>query len=230
MENIDTILLGMTQLSNAMERKGDRRFIFLRCYGMMSTNMAAAIREGRFADAQWVTTLMTHFAEYYFDALEQYNRLPDEAPPVWRQVHDAARERNMHVLQNLLLGVNAHINYDLPLALYDCLHHDWHTFDEAQRNLRKADHEAVNKIIGATIDAVQDTVVERESPLMAVVDSLLGRIDEWLLSQLIAGWRHDVWSVAQRLIEAPDEARRAVLKREQEGRVMERAATLISAF
>jgi hypothetical protein len=48
MQNVDNILLAMTELSSAWERKGDRRFIFLRCYGMMSTNMAAAIRDDRF--------------------------------------------------------------------------------------------------------------------------------------------------------------------------------------
>lgn len=230
MQNVDNILLAMRELSNAWERKGDRRFIFLRCYSMMSANMAAAIREGRFADPPWVTTLMLDFARYYFEALEQYNRLPAEAPPVWRQVHDTAQQSGIHALQNLLLGVNAHINYDLPLALYDCLRQDWPLLDEQQRRLRQNDHEAVNQIIGDTIDAVQDTVLEPLSPAMAVVDRLMGRMDEWLLSQLITGWRHDVWNVTQRLLEAPDEVRREVLKREQESRVMERAGSLISAF
>lgn len=230
MQNVDNILLAMTELSNAWERRGDRRFIFLRCYSMMSTNMASAIRDDRFADPSWVTKLMLHFAEYYFVALEQYNRLPEEAPAVWRLVHDTAQQSGVHTLQNLLLGVNAHINYDLPLALYDCLHQDWPLLDEPQRKLRQNDHETVNQIIGDTIDSVQDTVLEPLSPVMAVVDRVMGRMDEWLLSQLITGWRHDVWQVAQRLLEAPDGERRQSIMQEQERRVMERAESLISAY
>ncbi|MCC6413159.1 MAG: hypothetical protein IT270_15965 [Saprospiraceae bacterium] len=230
MQNVDNILLAMTELSNAWERKGDRRFIFLRCYGLMSTNMANAIRDDRFADPPWVKTLMLGFAHYYFEALEKYNRLPEQAPAAWRQVFDASQKPGVHVLQNLLLGVNAHINYDLPLALYDCLHHDWPLFDETKRKIRKDDHEAVNQIICDTIDMVQDTVVEPLSPAMSVVDRLMGRMDEWLLSQLITGWRHDVWHVTQTLLEAPDEAGRETIRQDQERRVLERAESLIAAY
>lgn len=95
-------------------------------------------------------------------------------------------------MQNLLLGVNAHINYDLPLSLYDCLHQDWPLLDEPQRKLRQNDHETVNQIIGDTIDAVQDTVVEPLSPAMAVVDRLMGRMaafttHHWLAARCVDG-------------------------------------------
>lgn len=227
MQQTDQVVQQMVTRAQNWETAGDKRYIFLRCYSMMSANMAVAIQEGRFAHSSWVATLMLRFADYYFDALEHYDQNPVQAPAVWRQVHDVARLPDMHVLQNLLLGVNAHINYDLPLALYDCLHGEWAGLDETTKRSRQNDHETVNQIIGDTIDAVQDTVVEPLSPTMALVDRLMGRMDEWLLSQLITAWRHDVWNVALQLLSASDESRRQTIRQEQELRVMERAERLL---
>ncbi|NUQ22589.1 MAG: hypothetical protein HUU34_01455 [Saprospiraceae bacterium] len=226
MQQTDQVFQEMVNRAQSWEKVGDRRYIFLRCYSMMSANMPVAIQEGRFAHPSWVATLMLRFADYYFDALAQYDQNPAHAPAVWRQAHDAAKAQGTHVMQNLLLGVNAHINYDLPLALYDCLRSDWAGLDETQKRLRQNDHETVNQIIGDTIDAVQDTVVEPLSPAMALVDRLMGRMDEWLLSQLITAWRHDVWNVALQLLAASDESQRHQIKKEQESRVLERGERL----
>lgn len=220
----------MVERANTWEKTGDRRFIFLRCYSMMSANMLTAIEEGRFANPAWVTGLMLRFADYYFDALKLYDKDPGQSSAVWQQVHNAAKLPETHVMQNLLLGVNAHINYDLPLALYDCLHLEWAKLDERQQRLRQSDHETVNQIIGDTIDAVQDTVVEPLSPAMALVDQLMGRMDEWLLSQLITAWRHEVWNVAQRLLAASDESQHQIIRQEQEKRVLERGERLLDAY
>lgn len=140
-----------------------------------------------------MSQLLVRFSEYYFEALHHYDQVSAETPEVWKQVHDCTCRHQLHVLQNLLIGVNAHINYDLPLALYDCLQKDWHAAYNVARLRRKENHEIVNLIIGETIDAVQDEVIASASPMMAVLDKLMGRMDEWLLSRLITGWRSNVW-------------------------------------
>jgi hypothetical protein len=227
MQHLDLLLQKMIQQADTWEESADRRYIFLRCYSMMSTNMVAAIREGQFEDPVWVSTLMQRFAEYYFVALDAYEHRAEHTSSVWKQAHEAAQHQELHVLQNLLLGVNAHINYDLPLSLYDCLCQEWTTLDDAQRRSRQNDHETVNAIISSTIDAVQDTVVEPASPIMAVVDQVLGRMDEWLLSQLITSWRQEVWNVAIRMLEATDAASLESIRQEQEQRVLEKGAELL---
>lgn len=227
MQHLDLLLQKMIQQADTWEKFGDRRFVFLRCYSMMSTNMIAAIRAGEFEDCEWVATLIKHFADYYFKALTAYERNPAESPAAWRQAHQAAQHQKLHVLQYLLLGVNAHINYDLPLALYDCLSQEWASLDETQRQSRQKDHETVNVIISKTTDEVQDTVIEPLAPLMAVVDQVLGRMDEWLLSQLITSWRHEVWNVAIRMLEATEEESLEDIRQEQERRVLEKGAGLL---
>ena len=230
MQTIDQVLHRMIQRADAWEKTGDQRCIFLRCYSMMSSNMATAITEGHFHDPKWISTLMLRFAEYYFEALDNYERHSAKTSPAWQQVHDATTQSQLHVLQCLLLGVNAHINYDLPLSLYDCLHEEWPTLDPHQQQLRQEDHEKVNQVIASTIDAVQDTVIEPHAPVMAIVDRVMGRMDEWLLSQLISSWRNEVWSVATSLLDTADPSERELIRQQQEQRVLERGESLKGAL
>lgn len=73
---------------------------------------------------------------------------------------------------------------------------------------------------------MQDTVIEPRAPFMAVVDRLMGRMDEWLLSQLIAGWRADVWRVALDLLAAGSPGQRETIRQAQEKKVLERGREL----
>ena len=79
--------------------------------------------------------------------------------------------------RGLMLGINAHINHDLALALVDVLD-DWDTLDGEHRLLRQEDRELVNTIIDETTDEVQREVVAQWSPLASALDLLLGPLDE----------------------------------------------------
>ncbi|MDX2070218.1 MAG: DUF5995 family protein [Haliscomenobacter sp.] len=74
---------------------------------------------------------------------------------------------------------------------------------------------------------MQDTVVEPASPIMAIVDQVFGRMDEWLLSQLITSWRSEVWDVAIRMLEATEEASLEDIRQEQEMKVFEKGAGIL---
>ncbi|MEJ2540921.1 MAG: DUF5995 family protein [Gemmatimonadota bacterium] len=210
------------------EDQGDRRAIFLSCYALMTDNMLAALHGGRFQDTAWVERLLHRFAGYYFDALDCYDCGEPPAPQVWRQVHEASRHRPLHVLQHLLLGMNAHINYDLVLTLDELLRPEWGSLDEADRRKRLADHRQVNAIIAETIDLVQDSVVERHDPALEIADLLLGPFDERILSLLVSRWREEVWEKAVELLKCPERGgRRRGIRSRLEADVLRRGELLL---
>jgi hypothetical protein len=215
-----TVVDRMQELVSQWEAHADRRATFLSCYMMMTRNVLAAIDRHEFRDSSWVTGLLHRFADYYFVALEAYEQDPAAAPLVWQLAHDATREHRAIAIQELLLGVNAHINYDLVLALVDVLGPEWNRLSDDQREARYVDHCRVNDVIGSTIDDVQDQVLERDSRFMAVIDNLLGPVDEALTSRLIAHWRETVWHNALRLLETGDTGDRDRLIREIEQEAM----------
>jgi len=212
------VVAQMQTLVQQWEKTSDPRAIFLTCYLMMTRNMRSAIDRREFTDADWVAQLLRRFADYYFVALAAYDQDPAAAPPVWQLAHDAARDPHTLALQKLLLGVNAHINYDLVLTLVELLQPEWAGLTAERCAARYKDYCRVNDVIGHTIDAVQDQVIEPAMPLLDVLDKLMGRVDELLISRLITHWREAVWQNAARLLDtsAPDEQARVIRQVEQE--------------
>ena len=196
----DPIILRMQERIDAWERNNDRRAIFLTCYKMMTENMFAAVDAEEFNDGVWVRNLLHRFAEYYFAGLNAYEQNSPDTPAAWRVAHDEAKNDKVMTLQHLFLGINAHINYDLALTLVDVLENDWPQLPQPLRRERYQDHCHVNDIIAATIDAVQDGVVERFTPSLDIVDKVFGRADEWALSRIVSRWREEVWVNAESLL------------------------------
>jgi hypothetical protein len=210
------------------EATGDRRAIFLACYALMTRNMLDGVAAGRFDDDAWMYALVHRFAEYYFIALEGYERGAGWLPEVWRQAHDLTRTLHVPPLVHLLLGVNAHINCDLTLVLDDLLRDEWGDLAPSLRDSRYNDYLIVNTIIGETIDTVQDTVLERYSPAMNIVDAAFGSLDEWCTSRLISNWRRDVWDRALVLVQTQDPQTREGLRHHADLQALRRMRLVVA--
>jgi hypothetical protein len=208
----------MQALAEQWQAAADRRAVFLNCYLLMTRNMLAALEAGEFLD---------RFAGFYFDALAAYEQGDPSVPPVWRITHDAALQPGTAVLQDLMLGVNAHINYDLVLAVAELMAAEWQGHSEDTRRRRYEDYCHVNAVVARTVDAVQDRVVETLVPWLAIVDTLLGPLDEDLADWMITRWRDEVWGQAVRLIETPESAAREELRRKVEADTVERAKAIL---
>jgi hypothetical protein len=224
----DTQLTGrMAALIAAWERAADRRAIFLACYARMTANMLAGVEAGRFHDPAWVRELIHNFAGYYFAALDAYEAGSPALARSWRAAFDRAAQPTTPVVKSLLLGVNAHINYDLVQVLADMLGPAWPSLDAAARRRRHEDYTLVNAIIGETVDRVQDEVVEPYARLMQLVDVACGPLDEWCAARLLACWRTEVWSQAVAIVEAPDAVAAAALRRRADEVALARVGLLL---
>lgn len=217
----------MHNLVEQWEACQDARAIFLGCYRLMTLNMLKALQEGEFQDSLWVDQLLHHFANYYFKALQAYEDGDPATPKAWQVAFEATRQPHLSAIQHLLLGVNAHINYDLVLAEVDLLEAEWHLLPDVARQQRRADHDHVNEIIGRTIDSVQDTILERREAWLDVLDQLLGPLDEWLTSRLISAWRDDVWDEAVRFLATNDVQQRDQLRALREQQVLQLAQKIL---
>lgn len=209
------------------QETADRRADFLHCYMLMTANMLEALEAGEFEDREWVNRLLHRFAEYYFEALDAYDQDRDMAPAVWGTAHDATMANEHRAVQRVFLGVNAHINYDLVMALVDMLQAEWRTADEMLRQVRYRDHCHVNEIIARSIDRVQDDVVEEAEPFMDIVDQLFGPLDEWAIAWLIRRWRDEVWRNAIRYLHATEDEARAALRQKIEATTLRRAEAIV---
>ena len=82
--------------------------IFLQTLGEIGYNdLAAVVREDGL------------FGGYYFRADDAYHSGRGDVPPAWQITFDAAQNRSVSGSGNLALGINAHIQRDLPFVLYE---------------------------------------------------------------------------------------------------------------
>jgi hypothetical protein len=217
----------MDALIAEWEQVGDRRSVFLACYNRMTVGMFAAIAAGRFHDAAWVRRLTHEFADYYFVALEVYERQDAHLPVVWQRAFELAQAPGTPVVQSLLLGVNAHINYDLVQVLADLLEPEWDDLNPEQRRMRFQDYTTVNEVIAATIDSVQDDVIRPYARLMGLFDLACGPLDEWCTARLLRLWRADVWGQAITIVETPDLPGRLELRRRADDLALQRVHLML---
>ena len=85
---------------------------FLRTYRRTTAAVGAAITRGVFEDRDWVEAWDVAFAALYLAALDADLRGAGAVRRPWRLAFDAPA--SLQPLQHVLLGINAHVNYDLP--------------------------------------------------------------------------------------------------------------------
>jgi len=209
----------MDQLVYRWDTAVDHRAVFARSYRAITVRMERAVAEGAFEDNRWMEVLDVRFAEAYFDALTAHESGEGAVPACWKLAFDLARERRTLVLQDLLLGMNAHILHDLPISLYEV------GLAPDERERRRRDHERVNEVLSGMIDEVQRDLSRQYSAALGFLDRAYRLKDELLTDAGIRLARAKAWRLALSLADAPDGSRRAAIVRE-----LDRVTTLASSL
>ena len=127
---------------------GQRR-IFMETYLRTTEAVGDAINNAMFEDPRWVSHWDAVFASFFI-AAHDANLAGAEVPRPWRLAFGAAEDH--HLLGHLLLGMNAHINYDLPQAMLAVISvEDFEDPVVLQR--RRRDHERVDQILASRVAA-----------------------------------------------------------------------------
>lgn len=94
---------------------GDAAGYFPAMYSRVTARIAASIAAGEFEDGDRMDAFATTFASYYLRAWR--DEIP--RPRCWQASWDVAADDHLLVVQHLLLGINAHVNHDLPQTVVD---------------------------------------------------------------------------------------------------------------
>ncbi|ARI78529.1 hypothetical protein HM131_17545 [Halobacillus mangrovi] len=116
-----------------------------------------------------------------------------------------AAQKNSFVLQDALLGINAHINRDLPIVLHKVLTEDQIWPDAHLMLHRRRDHERINDVLTDLVDLVQDELTHHYARLFKVIDFVMGRKDESFSAYFLSNCRTNVWYNTEILLDASDD-------------------------
>lgn len=189
-ESIEDVRDRLGELEAVLLDQSDRRSVFLTVYTEMTAETVREINADEFNNSDWMERYLVRFAEYYRRAFLNFERgTIDDVPDPWIVAFGTALRGDALVMQDTLLGINAHINYDLALTLSDIgLHPD--------RPHKYADHVRVNDILDRLVSVQQDLLSERYAPGLSRVGRHLGSLDEEVTSVSLHRAREQAWQIA----------------------------------
>jgi hypothetical protein len=188
---IEDLIGRMQGVLSTLETAGDRRRYFHATYQRTTVAVAEELRRGGFLDPDWVERWDVAFADLYLDALEAaMDGRP--VPRPWDIAFNAPA--GLPALRHVLLGMNAHINYDLPQALVAVIT-DEQFGDAALLARREADHRAIDRVLAARVGAEDDELARMSGPTRPV-DRLLGPLNRLGTQRFLREAREKVWANA----------------------------------
>jgi hypothetical protein len=168
-EAIGALVARMAELLAQLEDVGDPGRFFLGTYLRTTTAVGAALDRGLFEDPDWVIRWDVDFAELYLVAVEGHHHAPATVDAPWRLAFGA--DPGLPPEAHVLLGMNAHINYDLPQSLIRVIGPaDFGSADVLAR--RGRDHERIDDVLASRVGA-EDAALERAGGRRTRLDRVL---------------------------------------------------------
>lgn len=190
----------------SLDRDCDPDAVFALLYTLMTYGVMQHIEEGYFDDADYLSVITVAFADLYLDAYDAWNAGDEDAVPKgWQEAFSWGESGYSTVLEDQLLGMNAHINYDLGIAEAAVGTHDPDTGES-----RKPDMDRINHVIASVYDDAEYWIAYYygpEEPTGPPPDWGAGpeTLDETALTA-VYDWREHAWQNALTIETLEDDA------------------------
>jgi hypothetical protein len=219
--SIDAVISQMQALAGELKQARDARLAFHATYLRTTQAVARALADGAFLDAGWVERWDVVFARLYLDALAASQR-GEQVPGPWAVAFaTAADQPGSPPLRLVLLGMNAHINYDLPQALLAVIS-DEEFGDPEVLARREADHRRIDDVLSARVRA-EDEELKRAQTARSLQDRAMQPLNRMGTRRFLAESRAKVWANAVILSQARQQGPAEYTRRLAELELLSRA-------
>ncbi len=214
---IDEIIDRLQTIVTDAIAAGDRMGYFAALYLRVTLAVRDGIAANRFDDGPRMERLDVLFANRYLTALDQYRsgEMPSRA---WLQAFQATTDPDHIVLQNLLIGMNAHINLDLGIA-------SARTAPGAELAGLEGDFNRINDILGALTPTVERQIDDGSKDI-AALSALAPHAELHLVGLAMTEARREAWAFAGELATLDPMAQIPVMARRDDETVVLGAAVL----
>jgi len=180
----------MTALLGELEAVDDPARFFLGTYLRTTIAVRAALDGGLFEDAVWVAAWDVDFADLYLDALTAHRADPATVARPWRRAFAAGPDLPPEA--HVLLGMNAHINYDLPQSLIRMIPiEDFDDLDVV--DLRHRDHVRIDRVLASRV-AAEDVALQGAGGRRTRLDRAAAPVNRWASRMFLREARRRVWA------------------------------------
>lgn len=197
----------LRRLTKLRDRLGcDHRAVFATTYLELTRELYREVRRHPhlFRYPRYLYYEDALFADVYFNtfrAAEQGKRVA----PAWRIAFATARGNGANAAQDMLLGINAHVQNDMAFVMAAL-------GQRTPRGIsRKPDHEVMNDVLARAYIPVVDAVRKRYDAVLELTNTSWSPVDDIAGLELVREWREVVWRNAEALLRARTPAERAAV-------------------
>ncbi len=187
--------IGVTQAMHdrwqALDASCDPDAVFALLYLITTAEVGKLVQAAHFEDNPFVVAWDLDFANRYFLAYDDHHA-GFAVPPPWYDAFSHAESGTSSVTQDLLLGMNAHVNYDLAYST---------AFMRLPQDGRQDDYDRVNDAFANVVGPASHQLGMRYDPALARDANDSSPLDDVILTTLIS-WRDNAWQNAVLLAQA----------------------------
>src|SRR3954463_6557481 len=185
---VDAAVREMTRRFDPLAAACDHNAIFSLTYLRTTEEYRRTINDPTFfQDTNFVNHEDAVFARYYFKAYDDWTKgRQDAVPPAGAIAFRAADQHAVSAAGNIALGINAHVQRDLPFVLAAI------GLVKPDGSSRKPDHDRVNWILNRVTDDLMAAIARRLAPTIDD-DDLPTAADDIVHFQIIPTWREAAW-------------------------------------
>ena len=188
----DSLIALMEETSERLIAENDERQHFHGAYLRSTKAVMKDAAEGKFEDPQWAERWGRAFAGLYMTAFSAWES-GQGTPGPWAVAFEAAKDPAIPPVRHALLGINAHINYDLPQALLAVITDEEFDDEEAMAR-RAADHAHVDSILVKRVPEEDKRIARIEEPGdRTFVDALMSPFNRAGTRKFLKEGRSKVW-------------------------------------
>lgn len=159
-------------------------------YKKVTERIQLGIENKEFEDNPRMERLDVIFASRYINAYRQF-KAGQQPTLSWKIAFEAASNRKFLIMQHLLLGINAHINLDLGIAVSQTMGSDGNLSEI------KNDFDRINEILATMVAGVEDDI-GKVSPIFYLLEKIGKGKEDALVNFSIQLARDGAWRFANR--------------------------------
>lgn len=202
-KTIDEVILHLEAILQQTLTDKNPMGYFAALYHQVTVTVKEGIATGYYTDCKRMEMLDVMFANRYLEAYTQFtqnNRCTDS----WQYAFETTKKIWPTVLQNLLLGINAHINLDLGIAaVQTCPGEGIHAL--------KDDFDKINRVLAGLVADVEKRM-EAIWPTLTYLLKKIEKADSLLIDFSMQQARDGAWKFATELAVLPPGQQEAAIR------------------
>ncbi len=201
-QSIDEVISHLNEIIVKETLNNSAMAFFPVLYLKVTERIKNGILNQEFEDNQRMEKLDVNFANRYIEAynLEAKKESPTQS---WKNAFEASNRSGLIIMQHLLLGINAHINLDLGIAVAQTIR-EGDDLSNIQNDFNK-----INEVLASMVNDVQ-TRIEKVSPLFYLLEKIGNGKEDKVVTFSINVARDGAWLFANQYHQSANKAQEII--------------------